>query len=445
MRHLIGAFVLALILPVSAQAQQDTAKCATVTVSRASEADVPALLADAECFSRAMVSAANSQALRLKKARELTEPGTDDSHDHSAPVEEAAWVPSPSLEGAAPLKAEFPVVQGLHPSWGAGAIPGIYNENEGAFRFTCAGDGPLLYDDPLLYPGQPGKSHLHKFWGAVEIDASSTSESLGLARNSDCNSGPNTLNRSGYWMPALLNDAGQVVNPDLVSVYYKRWRSISPFCQASSGKAAGTCVALPNRIRFIFGWDMFRPTEPVKGASWYCVGPKGEDRGGHFADLDAVFAAGCRAGDTLIGNTIAPNCWDGKHLDAPDHRSHMAYGSYGDWGYYRCPETHPYVIPQEENKAQWTVTADMIRPDGTSAVRLSSDAMLPGAKPGATLHADYIEAWVGEAKAMWTEGCIEKGLDCSGGDLGNGWQLIGAAQPAYGWTNPQRLTAAPAR
>ena len=55
-----------------------------------------------------------------------------------------------------------------------------------------------------------------------------------------------------------------------------------------------------------------------------------------------------------------------------------------------------------------------------SRIRLSSDAMLPGAKAGQTLHADYEEKWVGAAKAIWLANCIEKALSCSGGDLGNG-------------------------
>lgn len=62
--------------------------------------------------------------------------------------------------------------------------------------------------------------------------------------------------------------------------------------------------------------------------------------------------------------------------------------------------------------------------------------MLPGWKPGATLHADYMEAWVTAGKKLWMDNCIDKGLDCSGGDLGNGTQLIGAALPVYGWRNP---------
>ena len=130
---------------------------------------------------------------------------------------------------------------------------------------------------------------------------------------------------------------------------------------------------------------------------------------------------------TLVANTVAPDCWDGKRLDSPDHRSHTAYSDYsrGD-GRAHCPEGYPAYIPQEENKAMWTVTAAMIAADGTSRVMLSSDHMLPGAKPGATLHADYIEAWNPAAKAIWEANCIDKALSCSGGDLGNGKQLIGA-------------------
>lgn len=105
-----------------------------------------------------------------------------------------------------------------------------------------------------------------------------------------------------------------------------------------------------------------------------------------------------------------------------------------------CLKTHPHLIPQQENKVQFRVTADMIgvRADGTrySRVRLSSDHMLPGAKPGATLHADYMEAWIDEARKAWHTGCIEKALDRSGGDLGTGRQLIGASEPKYVWFNP---------
>ena len=62
-----------------------------------------------------------------------------------------------------------------------------------------------------------------------------------------------------------------------------------------------------------------------------------------------------------------------------------------------------------------------------SGMHFSSDAMVPGAPPGTTFHADYFEGWDPTVKAMWTDNCINKMLNCSGGDLGNGRQLKGAA------------------
>lgn len=354
------------------------------------------------------------------------------------------YVLSPTLDGAPDLVASFPVAQGLQLSWGTGAIPGLYGAEEGAFRLTCGAEGPLRYDDPLVKPGKSGASHLHLFWGPSSVDANTTMASLAASvGNSNCNYGPHTLNRSAYWMPALIDDKGYVRNGDWIAVYYKRPMASSARCTPGSATFQGKCVGLPNGLRKVFGWDPTNPDTPGQGASWYCTG----GTGGHYRDLDAVFQSGCKAGDTLVADMAAPNCWDGKHLDTPNHRSHLAYADYGSWGYLKCPATHPYVIPQNESKVAWTVTEDMYATisGGTkrSRLRLSSDHMKTGAKPGETLHSDYMEQWVGSVKRMWLDNCINKGLDCSGGDLGNGFQLIGASQPSYGWINPNPRSPTP--
>ena len=43
----------------------------------------------------------------------------------------------------------------------------------GAFRFIC-NPGQVLPDDPIVYPGQPGASHLHQFYGNTGANAFST-------------------------------------------------------------------------------------------------------------------------------------------------------------------------------------------------------------------------------------------------------------------------------
>ena len=351
------------------------------------------------------------------------------------------YVKTASLEGGEALIASFDEEKGLQPAWGTGGIPDLYtaDRSEGAFRFTCGGKGKLAYDDPLVHPNKAGASHLHQPWGNQQFNASVTLQSLAESAATNCNDTAYSLNRSAYWMPALLLDSGKAVQPDVISVYYKRATSTSSYCDPNSASFIGICVGLPHQLRFVFGWDATRPTAKVRGASWYCTGGTGK----HYTNLDDVFASGCSAGDLLIANTLGPECWDGKHLDTPDHRSHVAYSEYDSSGLRHCPSSHPYYFPQEENKVQWTVTAEMIDAQRHSRIRLSSDGMLPGGKPGETLHADYIERWVSSVKKLWMENCIEKALSCSGGDLGNGKQLIGASKPSYGWTNPDPIVGVP--
>lgn len=46
------------------------------------------------------------------------------------------------------------------------------------------------------------------------------------------------------------------------------------------------------------------------------------------------------------------SCWDGKNLDSPDHKSHVAYPIDGPHAFDgmgvggQCPESHPVKIPQ---------------------------------------------------------------------------------------------------
>lgn len=55
---------------------------------------------------------------------------------------------------------------------------------------------------------------------------------------------------------------------------------------------------------------------------------------------------------------IFPSCWDGKNVDSPDHRSHVAYAPgnqalAGD----KCPETHPVRIPQVMYEVMYDTSA----------------------------------------------------------------------------------------
>ena len=339
------------------------------------------------------------------------------------------------------IPSNFDINSYLVPAWGSGAIPPDNAADPmGAFRFIC-GAGQIRYDDPIVYPGQPGDSHLHQFYGNTAADAYSTYSSLRQSGDSTCG---DPLNRSGYWMPAMLDGKGHVVQPDFVSIYYKRLPASSPECNDPSDtadKAQGICVSIPNGIRFIFGYDMVTNTLATGGNRFMCdAGPTNHPIG-NYATLAALARAGCPAGDKVELLMSAPLCWDGKNLDSANHRSHVSYESYGNGGYRRCPADHPYLMPRFELGVFYTVGAG----DDLKLWHLSSDEMMPGIEAGTTFHADYFGGWDNKVMAMWMDNCINKHLNCSGGDLGNGLQLRGAARPTYGWSNPNRLVPVPAR
>src|SRR5207247_8457887 len=48
----------------------------------------------------------------------------------------------------------------------------------------------------------------------------------------------------------------------------------------------------------------------------------------------------CPAGTHLVEHIRFADCWDGKHLDTPDHTSNMTFASGGG-----CPGSHPVPVP----------------------------------------------------------------------------------------------------
>jgi hypothetical protein len=369
------------------------------------------------------------------------------------------WEPTPSLHGKPDIPSEFDPMSIVIPS----ALPPLLNGADlSAFRFQCS-PGQLNRDDAIVYPGQHGLSHLHDYYGNLSANGDSTYESLRHGGMTTCQN-PNLPagNRSAYWNPALLNGLGFVVRPDLVTMYYKRWPTTSYHCNSEGGYptrfyvTGSQCVGVPNGLEMIFGFNMLNPAQTPTGAvQFMCLE--------QLASGESMTQAlnRCRSLNLpkthLIARIEAPNCWDGKNLDSPDHRAHVAYATYGGdatgmggWGYPRCPVTHPILMPTFTESIQYTIYAA----DDTSRWHYASDEMLAGAQPGSTFHSDIVTAWDPVIEKMWTvDGCLEQGRDCTAGNLGNGfglngtdtawYQLSGVWTRALTWENPNRLVPVP--
>jgi hypothetical protein len=270
-------------------------------------------------------------------------------------------------------------------------------EPSGAFRILCD-VSHYNNDDPIVYPGQPGAAHRHVYFGNTATDAHSTYRSLRTTGNGTCDGGP--LNRTGYWMPAMFNGAGQVKDPDFFQVYYK---------SSSSTYWIQRMQEFPNGLRIVAGYDAANPSAPTF-ADWSCNG----------ADPKSATIPNCPAGTPVIVNLRFPMCSDGR-VDSPDHRSHMAFAV--PWGFFSsngCPSSHPIYLPEISLIAYYTS-------DGNSDDwYLSSDRHGGMNHPnGSTFHSDWFGAWDNDIQTTWTQECLREMRSCSGGALGDGSQLEG--------------------
>ena len=224
-------------------------------------------------------------------------------------------VPSNGLVGEVTIADNFNTADAIEPTDypvpTGGGLAGPSIDEVGAFRISCAG-GQLLKDDPIVYPGQAGASHLHQFWGNTGTNANSTYTSLRTTGQTTCGYAAAPVNRSAYWMPAMLDGAGNAVKPYFINTYYKQMPANSAACLA----IATACVGLPNGLRFVFGYNMKTmtggPTDQ-NSPEYYQMRYEcwADDIGnpavsGSWRTIDAVVKAGCPAGAHLVILTFAP-------------------------------------------------------------------------------------------------------------------------------------------
>jgi hypothetical protein len=262
----------------------------------------------------------------------------------------------------------------------------------GAFRVSCP-YSHMAKDDPIVFPGQPGMAHLHVFSGNSLADANSTADSLLNTGGSTCAGG--TLNRTAYWMPALIDTrTGQPVMPAGTNFYYKL---------GYLGVKAGTVQPFPQGLRIIAGSSSATALSPVStyGTGFECA------TGGRQNGLRS-----CAIGDSLNAAVVFPQCWDGKNLDSPDHKSHMAYATGSG-----CPSTHPVPLPEITLNVHYAVT----EANTADFWRLSSD-MYSG-QGGFSLHADWFGGWDRSTMQAFITNCINANMDCHNHLLGDGRTL----------------------
>ena len=261
----------------------------------------------------------------------------------------------------------------------------------GAFRTECA-FSHMSFDDPIVFPGKPGASHLHAFFGNTGADAFSTQQSLANSGNSTCSGG--IANRTAYWIPALIDTrTGTPVVPAFTIWYYKTF-TIPAYPLTKT-------QPLPSGLRMIAG-DA-HATAPQNVTHWTCFGVGG---------TDSATIPNCNPGESVQLTVNFPACWDGVNLDSVDHKSHMTYA-----GAEGCPNSHPVPVPNIILNVRYLVQ----EPNQATYWRLASDHN--GNPAGLSAHADWFDGWMPSVRDIWVEHCDRYPVDCSVNNLGDGTKL----------------------
>jgi hypothetical protein len=220
------------------------------------------------------------------------------------------------------------------------------------------------HDDPIVFPGEPGKSHDHTFLGNTTTNADSTLESL-LAGGTTCQRPGDT---AAYWVPTLFAAGGEAVEPLGATIYYRR-RTIAPL------------TAFPPGFRMIAGSSKATSAQGRQITTWSCGVESGIPPSSDIPTCPTGRGMGLRL------HVRFQDCWDGRSLDSADHQSHVAYSVQG-----RCPRTHPVGLPAIALIVRYGI-------GGGDGLELASGGEY-------SAHADFFNAWNQQALRRLVGFCL---------------------------------------
>jgi Domain of unknown function (DUF1996) len=238
-------------------------------------------------------------------------------------------------------------------------------------------------NDPIVFPRQPGRSHLHDFFGNASVDAATTTGSLADAASS-CLKGMGEVDKAGYWTPALLNGGRAVrgsADDHRIDAYYSvlgKSVPVRPF---------------PFGLRMVAGDAKSTRPQSVGVTSYDCLRyPNGGSVTGRSPAIPT-----CPQGSYLSARVIFPSCWDGRNLDSADHKAHMAYPTRE-----RCPVSHPVSLPTLSMRVRWKAARGI----ASSRLALSSGGQF-------SMHADFWNAWSPSVQQWLVANCLNATRNCT--------------------------------
>ncbi len=147
---------------------------------------------------------------------------------------------------------------------------------------------------------------------------------------------------------------------------------------------------LPKGLEIVAGDAMAKAPQDTNVIAWQCTDQLGSQ------PRDAMPRA-CPPGTLLKLTVRFPGCWDGVHLDSPDHKSHMAYAT-GKEHDGPCPPGHPVPVVTANPEFKYPIS------DGTGVTLANGGAY--------AAHADFFDAWDTATMRRLVNTCINAGVKC---------------------------------
>jgi Domain of unknown function (DUF1996) len=242
-------------------------------------------------------------------------------------------------------------------------------------------------DDPVKFPGQPGASHLHDFFGNRTTNARSTYSSM-LAGTTTCGTKADT---AGYWAPALyrngvkINPAGSFGGRNTREKFYYRDNHYD-----SSVKVE----PFPPNFKMIQGYHDAKSVADANahGAGWGKLmwwGCSDNSVGGK-----PTMPANCKVGIITMHVTF-PSCWDGVMVSGDEVAAgHVKFPDNG-----QCPAGFKHALPMLIERLEYPV--------GTS-----SSGITLASGPPFSMHADFWSTWEQSTLSSLVTRCMNGNVNC---------------------------------
>lgn len=240
--------------------------------------------------------------------------------------------------------------------------------------------------DPITNPNDLGR-HVHGVLGGSNFGFNLSTSFL---RQSECTSMPVKEDKSNYWYPQLYfwwkNGSFSSVegNPVIYYLYSDK---------------EGETTAFPDNFRMLSGDPTLRKFNKFdfgsRAITFLCLDFNGESN--RTNELP-----GKRCPEGIRAEVNFPSCWDGRNVDSPDHRSHMAFLSSGpDSGTCQDSE-YPVTVPRIFLEVYWYTQA--FDQDRKEARNPDQPFVFANGDPtGYGFHADFFNGW--------DAGALQKAID----------------------------------